>query len=648
MRTKRNVPLIVIVALLIIVTALLGKAYAQSYNRIIFPVEDRKYFIPNIDGAALWAPGDDGELFFSDSNQTREANDLYYDDANGWLGIGTLSPRGRLDVNGAIWANGDLTCGTRGAYTLGTNGNEFGGLWIGNAAGTVRWLVDTSGANPQFTSSTGVLNFNDDDFLNVGNITAAGTLANTGAVNVTNGAVTISGTGALLDVDDIRIDGAVISRTTAGDVTFGDDIDLDNQNIVNGNIITGESGLTLQGGGAGAITADSVIRPGSDGTIDLGAVGSTDYRWRHLYLSGNLSDEINALTIGDAKSAYDHSQDNTQAHSDYLLNNASDETSGTITAGGFTTAAGAVSTATLTTSGNAQLGNAYTDYHGLNIAPASGSVLTIGDFTETSTSVDKVVDAHLRTQCTQAAILDFECEASKTAITSQVIRTTYSKVCADAAGARNKSLYAIYGEVRGAGTGSTGAVITGGTHNWYAGYFACIDADAANKPSGGTINLYGLYVGDSPSNYGTGTTYTYYGLYIDDANAGDPDTKYAIYTAGADSDVFLEGSISALDVTDRTPAWPGTSEEALDAVVAIQSRDGKVDHNSLPESCQRTLTEMRPTGEYTKDDIPILEPVEVSGRSLSAMVSLLVESTKALQAENEALKARVAELEKAP
>ena len=42
--------------------------------------------------------------------------------------------------------------------------------------------------------------------------------------------------------------------------------------------------------------------------------------------------------------AYDHSQDNTQAHSDYLLNNADDSTTGVLTAGGFITTAGISST----------------------------------------------------------------------------------------------------------------------------------------------------------------------------------------------------------------------------------------------------------------------------------------------------------------
>ena len=48
--------------------------------------------------------------------------------------------------------------------------------------------------------------------------------------------------------------------------------------------------------------------------------------------TGITSAQTTAITTNSS-----HSADNTQAHSDYLLNNASDTTSGTITAAGFTT-----------------------------------------------------------------------------------------------------------------------------------------------------------------------------------------------------------------------------------------------------------------------------------------------------------------------
>jgi hypothetical protein len=61
----------------------------------------------------------------------------------------------------------------------------------------------------------------------------------------------------------------------------------------------------------------------------------------------------NTIVDADVGNWNDHIADNSQAHSDYLLNNASDSSSGTITAAGFTTA-GATSTSTLDVSSTSQ------------------------------------------------------------------------------------------------------------------------------------------------------------------------------------------------------------------------------------------------------------------------------------------------------
>jgi len=139
------------------------------------------------------------------------------------------------------------------------------------------------------------------------------------------------------------------------------------------------------------------------------------------------------------------------------------------------------------------------------------------------------------------------------------------------------------------------------------------------------------------------------GVYVAPQTAGD--TNYAIYTAGATSDTYLEGSISALDVTDRAQwsAWEGTSKEALDAVLAIKQTG---EHSSYPASVQRTVIEQRPTGEKqieilldgTEIEVDVTEPTEVSGRSLSAMITLLTEALKEQQKQADDLKAEVEKL----
>lgn len=87
--------------------------------------------------------------------------------------------------------------------------------------------------------------------------------------------------------------------------------------------------------------------------VTLGASGSLTLPTGQNFIIGstqwNSGDSIDADSIVDGstnaaitltqetnfETAYSHSQNNTQAHSDYLLNNANDETSGILTAGGF-------------------------------------------------------------------------------------------------------------------------------------------------------------------------------------------------------------------------------------------------------------------------------------------------------------------------
>lgn len=68
------------------------------------------------------------------------------------------------------------------------------------------------------------------------------------------------------------------------------------------------------------IDKDGMVFPGSDNAQDLGKVGAADYRWRHLYLSGNLSDETNELTVANAKAAYDHVSNDGTDHADVVTN----------------------------------------------------------------------------------------------------------------------------------------------------------------------------------------------------------------------------------------------------------------------------------------------------------------------------------------
>ena len=62
-----------------------------------------------------------------------------------------------------------------------------------------------------------------------------------------------------------------------------------------------------------------------------------DAAYTHSQIAGGDSVHVSTTENTQWDAAYTHSLDNSQAHSDYLINNGDDTTSGTITAGGFTT-----------------------------------------------------------------------------------------------------------------------------------------------------------------------------------------------------------------------------------------------------------------------------------------------------------------------
>jgi hypothetical protein len=162
-------------------------------------------------------------------------------------------------------------------------------------------------------------------------------------------------------------------------------------------------------------------------------------------------------------------------------------------------------------------------------------------------------------------------------------------------------------------------------------------------------NAFGFYCKSGVESNG-GVITTLYGMYLEAQTVGG--TNYGIYSAGATTDSYFEGDISAEDVTDRTPGWLGTSAEALDAITEVKSKDGEIDHSTLPEMAKRTVIEQKliRVDTYEQDgetiEVPVYEAVEKDARSLGAMITTLTEAVKELKARNEALEARVEVLEK--
>ena len=174
--------------------------------------------------------------------------------------------------------------------------------------------------------------------------------------------------------------------------------------------------------------------------------------------------------------------------------------------------------------------------------------------------------------------------------------------------------------------------------------------------TGTVTTAYGLYIDPRHNN---GTITNSYGIYIDAPTAGGTvSNEWAMYIADNALSYFV-GSISAQNVTDRTPFYEG---DALEEIKNIEGKDGKIDHDTLPEFVQvkrkvrkalkkleivdgDDITEID-KGELVHDTSKLeidkdYEEVEVTERDLGSMISVL---TTAVQQ----LTDRIEKIEKAP
>lgn len=146
---------------------------------------------------------------------------------------------------------------------------------------------------------------------------------------------------------DWVVEGGNTMRTSLGFGT-GDTAVLAGLNVGGGNIVctklipNGEfailslcdylgTGLLTVGYGATTYPATSVrfsaaAIPGTDATYDLGYdyAEGTFYCWRDLYLSGSIKNSTTTVSVANIAAAYNHTLDNTQAHSDYLVGDGTD------------------------------------------------------------------------------------------------------------------------------------------------------------------------------------------------------------------------------------------------------------------------------------------------------------------------------------
>jgi hypothetical protein len=140
-------------------------------------------------------------------------------------------------------------------------------------------------------------------------------------------------------------------------------------------------------------------------------------------------------------------------------------------------------------------------------------------------------------------------------------------------------------------------------------------------------------------------------FYVDDVSvktiAGNGLINGTLGVGGASTFIgngYFVGNCSALTFTDRSE-WP-EEKDPLTAVAAIKGKNGKLDHESLPEFTRRQIKRTVPitdeNGEPTGETKEIVE----EGRDLGAMVSMLTVAVQQLKEANEDLQKQVAELKK--
>lgn len=177
-----------------------------------------------------------------------------------------------------------------------------------------------------------------------------------------------------------RFDGTDGRTMQTSGIVVDDSDNVSSMGTLGCGAITSTGNLDI---GAHTFTVNSIEIVGADGEVNKSAVEDsgnwdTAYGWGdHAGLydpAGTMTTHESTYNHANYDTAYSHSQDNTQAHSDYLLNNANDTTSGTLgMASGSTIGTLTLADGSITDSGGAlDFGNEHlttTGHVGIGVAP---------------------------------------------------------------------------------------------------------------------------------------------------------------------------------------------------------------------------------------------------------------------------------------
>lgn len=311
-------------------------------------------------------------------------------------GSSTFNATMVLSAGSIIDSTGSISFGNESLVTTGNSsfGNVTSSGFIGDITGDLTGNADTVTTNANLTG----------DVTSVGNAaTIADSVTVTGWVLGTSTATSLSSPTFTSSTGSISLSGSDMSTTGSGtflggltgDLTGNADTVTTNANLTGevtsvGNAATIADSVNVTGWVLGTSTASSLSSPiftSSTGSITLsGADLSTTGSGTFLDgLTGDLTGNADTAT-----NATNHIADNSQAHSDYLINNGNDTTSGILTAsGGFISTIGTISFANVTVNfGDNPADNfvltydlANTRWVGEAAGAGSGDIEAVGDCT---------------------------------------------------------------------------------------------------------------------------------------------------------------------------------------------------------------------------------------------------------------------------
>lgn len=208
-----------------------------------------------------------------------------------------LAPGSITDESGAI-SFGNENLSTTGTVT-GSAGSLFGDVTLGTGSITSASPAISFGTNNLTTSGTlgagdATVTRLDSDNIRVDGNTISILNANGGLNLVANG------TGVV----DIQSPLTTIGQTITGTVIITGQLDVDNLTL-NGNVLSATNvngNITLTPNGTGVVEVSASVLPGTDAAKDLGA---TAFRFVDLFLSGNIKDGTNTISMATLLSLRD-------------------------------------------------------------------------------------------------------------------------------------------------------------------------------------------------------------------------------------------------------------------------------------------------------------------------------------------------------